>query len=75
MGAGDDERGAAAMVPSPQQRVYVIDDDAGIRDCVRTLVQSVGLPAEVHASAKDFLDAVDPRAVAGCLILDVRLRG
>jgi FixJ family two-component response regulator len=52
--------------------VYVVDDDAGIRDALSSLLRSVGLRVETFGSAREFLDA--PRAEApACLILDVRL--
>ena len=54
--------------------VFVVDDDPGIRDSARWLLESVGLRVETYDSAQAFLDAyVATRA--GCLILDVRLPG
>jgi len=56
------------------QTVFVVDDDPGIRDSVRWLLESVGLRVETYDSAQAFLDAyVATRP--GCLILDVRLPG
>ena len=54
--------------------VYVIDDDAQTRDALKNLMRSVGLHAEVFASAQDFLRSKRPD-VPACLVLDVRLRG
>ena len=54
--------------------VYIVDDDDAVRSSLRLLIRSVGLPAEAHASAQDFLAAYDPRD-AGCLLLDVRMPG
>jgi FixJ family two-component response regulator len=52
--------------------VYVVDDDAGIRDALSSLLRSVGRRVETFGSAREFLAA--PRAEApACLILDVRL--
>src|SRR6185503_5948185 len=54
--------------------VFVVDDDPGIRDSARWLLESVGLRVETYDSAQSFLDAyVATRP--GCLILDVRLPG
>ena len=64
----DDERSG------PQSTVYVVDDDASVRRGLGNLVRSVGLRAEVFASASEFLAAKRPDAPA-CLILDVRLPG
>ncbi len=52
--------------------VYVVDDDPAMRSSLRWLIESVGLPVSVYASAREFLDAYRAHA-AGCLILDVRM--
>ena len=52
--------------------VFVVDDDAAIRDAVRKLISSVGLRVEVFGSTREFLNAKRPVAPA-CLVLDVRL--
>jgi len=57
-----------------QPVVFVIDDDASIRTSLSSLIRSVGLRAEVFASAAEFLGAKQPDAPC-CLILDVRLPG
>ena len=57
--------------------VYVIDDDAGVRQSLTSLLQSIGMRVEAFGSAADFLKKgriVDGIAAA-CLILDVRLPG
>jgi FixJ family two-component response regulator len=52
--------------------VYVVDDDAAVRDSVRRLIASVGLRAETYGSTREFLKAPRPQLPA-CLVLDVRL--
>jgi FixJ family two-component response regulator len=54
--------------------VFVIDDDAAVRDAIKDLLFSVGHIAEAFASAEEFLAQRDPQA-PGCLVLDVRLPG
>src|SRR6202142_947692 len=54
--------------------VFVVDDDASVRDSIRTLLRSVGLQAEVFSSAEEFLQARRPETPS-CLVLDVRLPG
>ena len=54
--------------------VFVIDDDAAVRDVIRDLLLSVGHMVESFGSAEEFLARRDPQA-AGCLVLDVRLPG
>jgi FixJ family two-component response regulator len=54
--------------------VYVIDDDASMRESLSNLIQSVGLKAKLFASAREFLQSERPD-VPSCLVLDVRLPG
>ena len=56
------------------QIVFVVDDDDAVRDSLRLLLKSAGIPGEVYASAQEFLSAYDP-AQPGCLVLDVRMPG
>ena len=54
--------------------IFIVDDDASVRDAIGNLLDSVGLQAHAFASAEEFLD-VDRPDVPSCLILDVRLPG
>ena len=54
--------------------VFVVDDDEAVRDSLMALLDAVGLKAEAHGSAQDFLAAYDPSR-PGCLVLDVRMPG
>lgn len=54
--------------------VFIIDDDASIRDSVRSLLKSVGFHAEAFGSAEEFMKAERADAPS-CLVLDVRLPG
>ncbi len=56
----------------PDPIVFVVDDDASVRDAIKKLIASVGLRVETFGSARDFLSAKRPEAPA-CLVLDVRL--
>jgi FixJ family two-component response regulator len=58
----------------PDSIVFVVDDDASIRDAVKSLLKSVGLRAEVFGSTEEFVAAARP-PVTSCLVLDVRLPG
>ena len=58
----------------PQSIVYVIDDDAALREALSSLFRSVGLEVKVFASASEFLHGKLPD-VPTCLVLDVRLPG
>ena len=56
--------------------VFVVDDDASLRQALVSLLQSVGLRVEAFGSAADFLKKGQLRdAAAACLVLDVRLPG
>ena len=56
----------------PDPIVFVVDDDASVRDAVKKLIASVGLRVETFESAREFLSRKRPEA-PGCLVLDVRL--
>ena len=54
--------------------VLAVDDDASMREALSRLFRSVGMRAQIFASAEDFLRFERPDAPA-CLVLDVRLPG
>jgi FixJ family two-component response regulator len=58
----------------PDSVVFVVDDDAAVRDAIQSLIRSVGLYVEGFASAQDFLRSKRPD-MPGCLVLDIRLPG
>lgn len=57
-----------------QPTIYVVDDDAAVRDALEALLGSVGLPVMSFASAEDFLGKAKA-SMRGCLLLDVRMPG
>jgi len=61
-------------MPERDATVFVVDDDASVREAIATLVRSAGLRAQGFASAQEFLARPPPDA-PGCLVLDVRLPG
>ena len=54
--------------------VYVVDDDAAVRDAIKNLLESVGIRVQTFASGSEFM-ARTPAEAPSCLILDVRLPG
>lgn len=58
----------------PEPVVFVVDDDAAVRNSLLRLIQSVGLKVRTFRSGEEFLEDFDPDA-PGCLVLDVRMRG
>jgi FixJ family two-component response regulator len=57
-----------------QSIVFVVDDDASLREALQSLLRSVGLKVELFGSGADFLKNKLPDAPA-CLVLDIRLPG
>lgn len=64
----------ATGLTQPQAAVFVVDDDAAVREALAALFQSVGLQVKTFASAQEFLQAKLPDCPS-CLVLDVRLPG
>ena len=64
----------ANPLTDPNCIVFVIDDDATIREALRSLLRSVGLQVELFATTREFLARRRPE-VPSCLVLDVRLPG
>jgi FixJ family two-component response regulator len=63
-------------MPQPQATVFVVDDDASVREALGGLVRSAGLGVAIYATAQEFLAGGGPRAEGpSCLVLDVRLPG
>jgi two-component system response regulator FixJ len=54
--------------------VFVVDDDAGMRESLRFLLEGQGMAIETFASAGDFLASGATRK-SGCAIVDVRMPG
>jgi FixJ family two-component response regulator len=58
----------------PQRIVCVIDDDATMREALKSLFGSVGLHVETFGSASEFFKKKLPDA-AMCMVVDIRLPG
>lgn len=54
--------------------VFVIDDDPGVRNGLRFLLESVQLSVQTFASAEQFLEAYSIHMI-GCAVLDLRMPG
>jgi len=57
-----------------QSIVFVVDDDASVREALKSLIRSVGLQVELFDSAQEFLQRKRPYGPS-CVVLDVRLPG
>lgn len=54
--------------------VFVVDDDAAVRDAIKDLLESAMIGVETFSSGREFL-ARKASEVPSCLVLDVRLPG
>jgi FixJ family two-component response regulator len=62
------------IVTTPDNIVFVVDDDASMREALELLFKSVGLEVLSYDSPQSFLEAARPD-VPSCLVLDVQLPG
>ena len=66
------------MQPTQDATVFIVDDDAGVRDALSWLLRSRRLLSEVYESAEEFDRMLQSGFVptqASCLLLDVRMPG
>src|ERR1700683_5116147 len=69
------EQGAAGPVQEHKRtRISIVDDDASIREALKSLMRSVNYSVDAFGSAEEFL-ASERAADTSCLILDVYLPG
>jgi FixJ family two-component response regulator len=54
--------------------IFLIDDDADVREALRLLLRTVGFTVECYPDPLSFLARRDPER-PGCLLLDVRMPG
>jgi FixJ family two-component response regulator len=59
---------------SERPTVFVVDDDASVREAVGNLLESVGFDAQTFSSTEGFRNAPRPN-VPSCLVLDIKLPG
>lgn len=57
-----------------RETVFIVDDDASMRDAMSLLLSLRGHASATFASAEDFLRALDP-GWRGCAVLDIRMPG
>lgn len=64
----------SGAMPPPESLVYIVEDDAAVRDSLAQLLRMQGYQTTSFQSAEAFLAAVKP-GCRGCAILDIRLPG
>lgn len=57
-----------------RESVFIVDDDASVRDALSLLLSLRGYATATFASAEDFLAALQPDW-RGCVVLDLRMPG
>lgn len=62
------------MMAEAQPNIYIVDDDAAVRQALSSLIRSVGLGVQTFASGAEFLGAERQDAPC-CVLLDVRMGG
>ncbi len=67
-------KGGCGRMIEPHSIVFVVDDDASLREALKSLIRSVGLQVAVFGSVPEFMQRKGPD-VTSCLVLDVRLPG
>jgi two-component system CheB/CheR fusion protein len=75
---------SSSPIPSPPESkaitttqsltIFVVDDDAAIRDAVRDMMEANGWSVETFENCKAFLKALRP-GLQGCLVVDAMLPG
>jgi FixJ family two-component response regulator len=60
------------QVQKNRRIVAIVDDDESVRDAIKRLMRSMGLAAEVFASAEEFLGSPDLNRT-GCLVADFNM--
>lgn len=62
------------MTENQKGTVFVVDDDATLRDMIRMMAESDGYGVRDFIDSTSFLDAFDAEQ-PGCLVLDIRMPG
>jgi FixJ family two-component response regulator len=62
------------VISRARDMVYIVDDDASVRQSLARLARSAGYDAGVFSSANEFLKSPLSTAVS-CLVLDIRMPG
>ncbi len=55
--------------------VFIVDDEAVIRDSLRLVVQAMGISVKCFSSAVEFLEFIESYHISGpaCLVADVQM--
>ena len=67
-------RSSETGAPPADDCVFVIDDEAPMRNALRRLLSSAKLAVQAYSSAAEFLEAYERRG-PGCIVLDLNMPG
>lgn len=59
---------------NPALTIFVIDDEATVRNAIEYVLRAAGLTVSTYASPREYLERYDPNA-PGCLVLDLAMPG
>lgn len=59
---------------APRSTIFIVDDDAAVRDSLTLLLRLHGFETKTYPSAEAFLEQADARST-GCVLLDLRMPG
>src|SRR6195256_76250 len=68
------QRRGTLMASTDTAMVFIIDDDAAVREAIQGLLKSVGLRSDCFGTAQEFLTS-ERSDGPSCLVLDIRLPG
>lgn len=63
-----------AQPSTHSETVFIVDDDASVRDSLSLMLSLQGYPTATFASAEDFLRSMQPDW-RGCVVADIRMPG
>ena len=66
---------ASRLAPGEIRKIYIVDDDAGIRDSMRAIFERAGKRVEAYPDAESFLAALPEGYDDCCLLVDAALPG
>ena len=64
----------SALPTASEQIIHVVDDDEALRDSMTWMLEGNNYKVATYESAEAFLRVISP-AMAGCVVLDVRMPG
>ncbi|MBV9828385.1 MAG: response regulator transcription factor [Alphaproteobacteria bacterium] len=68
------ERPGSDVKAASDRLVYVVDDDAGVRNALKFMLRAAGFDVELFKCARSFLNSYHPTR-SGCLLVDFRMPG